>query len=311
MIGKAVILFSDYLSKSYWLNVLFTHRTFETIFSVLGKVWFVVTILSFFIPATKLYISNHAYITIGIVSLILVWTLRPRLSVESNVESCDFHIEIKVGNIFDFRGAYVISTNTTFDTDTDIVNGYISINSLQGQATNKFYKNQISDLDSDLDRLLEREDFNILNDDRIGKRKRYPVGTVVQLKKLGKVLYWVAIADLNNQGSIEGVEFDDIKKSLSQLWKKIETSGNIDPVVIPLLGSSRCRINKSRIEFVKEIVNSFVLASKEKKLCERLIIVISPQDYKQYKIDLNHLGEYLNCRCSFTELLATNFERSK
>lgn len=301
MFNKFIALLSEYSSRSYWLNVVLTRDTFESAFSVLGKIWFVITVISLFAPSIKPYISQHPYLLIGITVLILGWVVRPKLSVRSNIKNCDIHIEIKVGNIFDFNGVYVIGTNTTFD--TDINNGLISRNSLQGQVASRFYKNQISELDADLECLVGGLDFDKLDDGRIGKTRRYPLGTVIQLKKANKVFYWVAIANFNKQGSIESVSFDDLQASILQLWKKIEIVGNIDPIIMPLLGSSRCRIQKSRTEFAKAIIDSFIFACREKRLCEKLVIVISPQDYKKYAIDLRYLEDYLNCGCKFPELI--------
>jgi len=302
MIGRLTALFSDLLSRSHWLNVVLTRRTFENIFSAFGKIWLLIAVASFFFSAAKPYLSQNPYLLIGIMLLISIWVGRPKLSIRSNVNNCDMQIEIQVGNIFDFRGTYVISTNTTFD--TDVSSGIISKNSLQGQFASKFYKDKVSELDSDLEELLSGLPFDELNDGRFGKKKRYPIGTVIQLKKSNKVFYLVAIANLNKHGSVESVGFEDIQKSLSKLWNKIEATGNIDPIVIPLLGSSRCRLKQSRTDFAKAIINSFALACIEKKLCEKLIIVISPQDYRKYAIDLHHLNEYLNCRCTFPELVS-------
>ncbi|MDJ0619738.1 MAG: DUF6430 domain-containing protein [Calothrix sp. MO_192.B10] len=310
MICRFIVSFNDFLSKNHWVNVIFTRRTFDNIFSAFGKIWLLITVVSFFSPVAKDSLNQNPYFLVGIIILVSIWVSRPKLSVRSNVRNSDIHIEIQVGNIFDFRGTYVISTNTTFD--TDVSSGIISKNSLQGQFASKFYKNKINELDSDLENLLNGLQFEKLNDDRLGKKKRYPLGTVIQLKKSNKgllkksktVFYLVAIANLNKHGSIESISFEDIQESISELWKKIEATGNIDPIVIPLLGSSRCRLKQSRTDFAKVIINSFVLACRNKKICEKLIIVISPQDYRKYAIDLHHLNEYLNCRCTFPELVS-------
>lgn len=302
LFNKVIASVSEYFSRSYWLNVILTRNTLESAFSVLGKIWFVITVLSLFVPNIKPYISQHPYPLISITVLILVWAARPKLSVRSSVKNCDIHIEIKVGNMFDFDGVYVIGTNTTFD--TDIENGLISKNSLQGQVSSRFYTSQIGELDADLERSLDELDFDELDGDRAGKTRRYPLGTVIRLKKGTKVFYWVAIANFNKQGSIESVSFDDLQASILKLWKKIEIAGNIEPVIMPLLGSSRCRIQKSRTEFAKAVIDSFIFSCREKRLCEKLVIVISPQDYIKYSIDLRHLEDYLNCRCEFPELIS-------
>ena len=225
---------------------------------------------------------------------------RPKLSIRKKLKELDSQIEIQVGNLFDFQGAFVIGCNTAFDTNTNI--GMISKNSLQGQCISRFYHGKISTLDSDITKELKNQSFEELTDDRSGKKKRYPLGTVVKLKNKNKVFYWISIANLNEYGSVEDIDFEVIQEGLTKLWEKVKKSGNIDPLVIPLIGSSRCRIKKSRTEFVKAIIESFVLVCKDKKISEKLIIVISPQDYKRYSINLKQLEEYLICRCNFPDL---------
>lgn len=300
MLSRLSLFFSDFFTRSHWLNIVLTRKTFDDTFAAFGKIWLLINVTSFFLPATKPYLSDNSYLLIGVIVAMTVWVSRPRLSVLSNVKNCDMQIEIQVGNLFDFRGACVIGTNSTFDVDTST--GVISPESLQGQFASRFYKNKFSELDADLERVLNGLGFDELNDGRAGKKQRYPLGTVAQLRKSNKIFYMVAIANLNSHGSIENSSFDNIQHSLSELWKKVESTGNIDPLVIPLLGSLRCRLKQSRNDFVKEIINSYAVACIDKKLCEKLIIVISPQDYKKHEIDFEKLKSYLNCKCTFPEL---------
>jgi hypothetical protein len=302
MISRVSLTCSDFFSRSHWLNVVFTRKTFDDTFAVLGKIWLLINVTSLISPAAKSYLSETPYLLIGVMVLIAFWVSRPRLSVLSNVKNCDMQIEIQVGNIFDFRGAYVIGTNSTFEVNTNT--GIISPNSLQGQFSSKFYRNNFPELDADLEKSLKESQFDELADGRVGKKRQYPLGTVAQLKKANKIFYMVAIANLNSHGSIDNSSFEDIQHSLSELWKKVEATGNIDPLIIPLLGSLRCRLKQSRNDFVKEIINSYAVACKDKKLCEKLVIVISPQDYKKHEIDFQKLKDYLNCKCTFPELTA-------
>lgn len=300
MISRLLLVFSDFFTRSHWLNIVLTQKTFDDTFAAFGKIWLLINVISFFLPAAKPYLSDNSYLLMGVIIVMAFWVSRPRLSVLSNVKNYDMQIEIQVGNLFDFRGAYVIGTNSTFDVDTST--RVISPESLQGQFALRFYKNKFTELDADLERTLNGLEFDELNDGRAGKKKRYPLGTVAQLRKSNKIFYMVAIANLNVHGAIEDSSFDNIQYSLSELWKKVESTGNIDPLVIPLLGSLRCRLKQSRNDFVKEIINSYVGACIDKKLCEKLIIVISPQDYKKHEIDLEKLKSYLNCKCTFPEL---------
>jgi Domain of unknown function (DUF6430) len=303
MINRLSLVFSDFFTRSHWLNIILTKKTFDDVFAAVGKIWLLINVTSLFLPTTKPYLSDNLYLFIGVIFVMAIWVSRPRLSVINNVKNCDMQIEIQVGNLFDFRGAYVIGTNSTFDVDTST--GVISPESLQGQFSSRFYKNNFSELDADLERALNGLKYDELNDGRVGNKKRYPLGTVAQLKKSKKIFYMTAIANLNSHGSIEDSSFENIQHSLSELWKKVDSTGNIDPLVIPLLGSLRCRLKQSRNDFVKEIINSYAVACMDKKLCEKLIIVISPQDYRKHEIDFEKLKSYLNCKCTFPELTSS------
>jgi hypothetical protein len=300
MISRLSLAFSDFFTRRHWLNTILTRKTLDDTFAAFGKIWLLINVTSFFLPATKPYLSDNSYLLIGVIVAMAIWVSRPCLSVLSNVENCDMQIEIQVGNLFDFRGAYVIGTNSTFDVDTST--GVISPESLQGQFASRFYKNKFPELDADLESALNGFEFDELNDGRVGKKKKYPLGTVAQLRKSNKTFYLVAIANLNSHGSIENSSFDNIQHSLSELWKKVNSNGNIDPLVIPLLGSLRCRLKQSRNDFAKEIINSYSAACLDKKICEKLIIVISPRDYRKHEIDFEKLRSYLNCKCTFPEL---------
>lgn len=301
MIDRSLILFTKLISKSHWLHVVLTRRTVDDLFSAFGKIWLIIAVTSFFFTNAKPYLSQNPYLLIGTMLSISLWVGRPRLTVSTRLKNCDIDLEIRVGSLFNLRGAYVVSTNTTFDTDINA--GIISKNSLQGQLTSKFYSDDIAQLDSDLERLLRELAFEQLAEPRLGKSKRYPIGTTLKLNKEEKTFYLVAIANLNEHGTVE-TSFENIQESLSALWKKIESVGNVEPVIIPLVGSGRCRLKQSRTDFAKEIINSFIVACCDKKLCEKLIIVISPEDYRKYDIDLYQLNEYLKCKCTFPELIS-------
>ncbi|WP_334191165.1 macro domain-containing protein (plasmid) [Synechococcus elongatus PCC 11801] len=296
-----LLIVTEFFTKEHWLHTVFSRKTIDYFFSLLGKFWLAFNITSAVWPSIKSYTYNY-YLIVGFIIVTFLYASRPHLSIVSNVKNCDMKIEIHIGDIFDFSGAYVIPTNTTFD--VDISTGIISSQSLQGQFASRLYNNNFQDLDNDLECALNGINYKELSDNRIGKKKKYPIGTIAQIRKSDKVFYMVAIANLNSYGAIENAGFADIQDSLLELWNKVGSAGNIDPLVIPLIGSLRCRLKEPRIEFVKEIVNSYSKACVNKKLCEKLIIVISTEDYKKHEIDTNQLEEYLNCKCKFPEFSA-------
>ena len=55
--------------------------------------------------------------------------------------------------------------------------------------------------------------------------------------------------------------------------------GNLEDVAIPLIGTGRAGIrNVTREKVVKEIINSFMESSKQRKVTENLIICVHPFD---------------------------------
>lgn len=295
--SKLVNNFPIFLSRSYWKYTFLNKKTLEAIFSCLGGMWLIISIINFFFPSINIYLVQNWKIFFSITCLYVFWVRQPKNLTVERLNSRDLDIEIRIGDIFNFLGAKVISTNTTFD--TDIQNNIISINSLQGQFFAKHYDN-VTHLDLDIERSLVGRDGKELQEKTIGKKKQYKVGAISKLRAKDETFYLLAIADLNKDG-VAQTTFENIKISLAELWEYIGNSGNMEQIVIPLVGSGRCRLPQTRNIFAKEIIKSFIAACSYRKLCEKLTIVISPYDYKQHDIDLYELGEYLRYQCKYTE----------
>lgn len=244
-------------------------------------------------------------IWIAIVIILSMVRNSPTSLVSCRLNGKDISIEIRIGNIFDIEGAYVISTNSTFD--TDLSKGLISPKSLQGQFTEKYY-DKVEHLDKDLEEALEQE-FPILKEE-IENTKRYEIGgkaicyeigTVAKVCPQGQIVYLVAIGHMNKDGKAYST-FEEVLEGLGKLWYYISEHGELEPVVVPVLGTGLTRLANTRENMVREIIKSFITACSEKKFCEKLTIVISPKDYREHKIDLRELGNYLQHHCRYTIL---------
>ncbi|MCK6594436.1 MAG: DUF6430 domain-containing protein, partial [Bacteriovoracaceae bacterium] len=97
-----------------------------------------------------------------------------------------------------------------------------------------------------------------------------------------------------------------IQNSLYSLWQYLHTKGNYGHIIIPLLGTGLARINKSRIDVAKEIIKSFSAAISQGKLCEKLTICISPDDYLKHQLDIDELNEYIQHICKFTNITTSS-----
>lgn len=225
----------------------------------------------------------------------LLGECRPRRSIAGRLKDTDVQIRIWIGDIFDISdSAFVIGTNSTFDTSGSIIDP----GSVQGQFTRKYYGDE-SNLDRDLEKQLDDEACEMIQDSRKGKRRRYGMGTVVKVQPAGETAYMVAIADMNEHGTASG-SWEDIVESLGKLWYYIGKRGETKPVAVPVLGTGNARILQSREQVIKEIISSFIAACSEKRFSDRLTIVIAKDDYYKCKIDIAELENYVKCVCRYT-----------
>lgn len=206
----------------------------------------------------------------------------------------DFELEIKIGNIYKEKGSLIIGSGSTFDTSCNV-----SKNSLIGKFIKKYYKNKTEHLDNIIKKSLNRYSYVNLEDGRKGKKKRYKLGTVAQVPfKNNRRAYLLALNDTNIDGNAEALPFSKLEEILNELWRYIPKH-KLDfdeQIVIPLLGTKFCGINKSKKEIINLILKTFANHSKENNICKKLTIVISFKDYLDSKIqlqDLLFLAEYI------------------
>lgn len=289
--------FSIYISKTYWSHFLSQwKRILESFFYLLGLIAAIVTILMFLLNTEmQNQLKIYCYYGIVIVFFLAILLNRPKLSIIQQLPQRDINIEIRVADVFDIKGAYIIGTNTTFD--TEIGNGIISESSIQGQFTKKFYSDY-THLNNDLNNKLLQYPFDEINFEKKGKLKSYKMGTVVKISIRDVTAYFVAMAILN-ENSVAKSTFEDIKTSLSNLWEFISTNGGNEPIIIPILGSNYGRLTEKRDQIINEIVKSFIAACTTKKFTEKLIIAIHPDDYIKWNLDLNELKVVLEYQCKY------------
>ena len=151
------------MKLSFFLKNLHLKPLFKKFLTVFGAMWLLIEHLVVFFPQ-MLQIGINLYLYFGSIlvplgiALYLVW--RDFLSSLSVVlPGTDVSIAIRVGDIFQMKGAFIISTNTTFDTDIShrkgvASNHLISPKSLQGQFTKKYYDGRV-----DILRLGDRGSF--------------------------------------------------------------------------------------------------------------------------------------------------------
>lgn len=288
---KLEYYFRSFKTKSYWSYALFTTDSVKTFMAVVGGVWLFIDIFSSIGIFAKEQISwwNLVYVAL-IALLIVVFTRRPLTKITYKHPGKDLIIEVRIDDIFSLTGQKIIGTNTTFD--TDLSNNIISPRSLQGQFTDRFFPNNISELDTRISKQLEgREYFEVQKE---GKKKQYPFGTTIKFNLQGEFYYWFAMAEMNESNNVK-TTLNQLQKSLEGLWDFMEVSSERLPTVIPLVGSAFGRIGIKRKKLIALIAQTFVAAieSSSTTFIDKLIIVVSPKDVERFELNLFEVKDML------------------
>ena len=280
----------SFKTKSYWVYALWSVDSVKTFIAVVGGVWTVADIFDSYKLIDKRALPFYSIILLLLLGLIVVIvTRRPVKKIVYKYPGQDLKIEVRIDGLFRVAGQKVISTNTTFD--TDISNGIISLNSLQGQFTQKFYPGELQKLDSELNRGLAGLPYTIVQKQE-GKKDRYELGTTVKLKLADQYFYWFAMSDLNNNNNAK-TTLKNVNQALDGLWNYIETKGEKADTVMPVIGSGLGRLTTSRKKLIAIIAQSFINASENQIFSNKLIIVVHPNDVEKSGINLFEVKDLL------------------
>ena len=222
----------------------------------------------------------------------------------------DIHVEVKIGNILNMSGDIVIPSNTTFDTSFE--QDIISLNSIQGQFTKKYFSDNIKQLDEKIntslnDKKNKNTDKEYVKDKKKGKKYKYDYGTTIKLELTDKkVAYFVAISEMNND-CVASTDSEKLLESLLKLWDTIANKGSKNTINIPLIGTGCGRITEGREVIAKLIVDSLITAlSTGNSFLSQLNIIIYPNDLLLHEIDVNGLCDFIKFHCDNFEYNSTN-----
>ena len=288
---------SGFLSRDWWLGFG------RNLLALFGAIWLAVEIVSFFDKDIELFLSTKGWWFFALGLVVACFFSRPRKVFRFQLKGRDVAIEICIANAFEISGDLVVPTNTTFDTDLD---GRIpKAHSIQGEFTQRYYDSEVSHLDLDIDKELANEDYHFeeQTERKRGKKRRYPIGTVIQLKRSKRLFYLVANTHINDAG-VASTTIDNLRESLAKLWYYISEKGAKGDIVIPLLGTGKARLGEKREDIFLEIIRSFVASCSSGTYCDKLIVAIFPPDVIKHRIDLNYLKRYLEYSCKYARFEA-------
>lgn len=268
-------------------------RLGATFLSIFGLLWLFIEPGGLFLPQWLNW-GWVGYVGLVFFSLLIaVIRCLPRTSFSRPLSSPDAVVMIKIGDLFDEPAHLVIGTNDVFDTELGEV---IKPSSVQGQFLNRMYHGDQKRLDRDIEAELEHLDtLKTWEPNKPkGKRWRYPMGTTIALGGGDKRYFLNAYGRMGNDLRVKATA-DGIWHSLSCLWEQVRLKGHGAEVAIPVVGSDLARTNLPRMALTKLIILSFIAASKETFVAQKLTIVIHPKDVDL--VDLYALEEFLDSTC--------------
>ncbi|MCT2977621.1 hypothetical protein EFN79_02345 [Propionibacterium freudenreichii] len=221
----------------------------------------------------------------AVYGLVRAWP-RP---IRQEYNSPNTTIEIVKGDLFDQDCNIVAGTCDTFDTSVPNV---IARDSVQGQALDRLYGGDIDQLDRELATALQGRPIGATIQ-KPGKTKKYGVGTVATLSHASHRLYFLAYSEMNKDNEAQSTP-DGIWRSLASLWKEVSRTANGTPVAIPVIGGGQSRLSQvmPAQDSIRFIILSFMFASRIKKVCNELRIVVRESDFD--RLDRLQLQAFLS-----------------
>ena len=278
----------------------------EALLQAFGVLWLFIEATDYFFsaPDWTAFVRSGWWLFCICGLLLAMWRAWPKRSVEARIEGTDVIVEVRIGNVLTQGGAIIVGSNTTFDTSLE--DGTISRTSVQGQFTEKYFGN-VTELDQKLHQALKNvpSTSRTTDDKPYGKVKEYELGTLAPIEVSGRKAYFVVIARLNSE-RVASSDANAFQDALPKIWNGLRSRGGMEKLVCPVLGSGYSRLILTRKELVQSIIRSFVVASREGKLTEKLSIVVRPEDLKQGRLSFEDLRRFLECECLYAQAPRTS-----
>lgn len=270
-------------------------RLLASVAIAFGAFWLVLEPVSLVFPSL---IEKNWPLFVGVVIVSIAagfWRARPRNRLTIRLPPTDVSITIAVGDVLEQTGNVVIGSNDVFD--SDLADDIISPTSVQGQLLKVVFKEDLKDLDRQIERSLSGIDYEVDTEKVFGKTKRYPIGTVAIAKQNDTRYFLPAIARMSahhpphTSATISGVQV-----ALTETWRVIGQGGQRESVHAPIVGSHLARLGLSRTWLIQMMILSFVAVTKKEAGSASLTIWVAEKDASI--VDFAALEDWLHALCA-------------
>lgn len=284
------------------MNSLLTHYLSDKVRrDILSTAYLVWTSLELFcslvtyFSSFDLSIARQGYLGFGLVLLVGLaygfWHCRPFTTFVFTDHS-GLDLAVRVGDVFEEHGNLVVGMSDCFDTKIGTV---ISQESLQGQLVGRLYGGDVDRFEKDVKSALKTLSIVPVTDPtkKSGKCSRYPLGTTIVLSSGSRKIFAPAYATMGSNLMARST-IGDMWKTLGGLWDIVRANGDMQPLVMPIIGTDRARVegvNNKYQTMAKLILLSYVLFARTQPIAKSFILMVSAADASQ--IDFYDLRDFL------------------
>jgi hypothetical protein len=272
----------DVRNKRFWRGFL-THSL-----SALGVIAALLGVYDIFVPRTLEKVDFPQVLIVPALALLYAgWRSWP-YPIEQHYSTPDMQIRLITGDLFAQPCNLVIGMCDTFDVETPHI---IATTSVQGQFLERIYQRDVSGLRGDVRLALARVS-PIAHIEKEGNTDKYAIGTVATIKHQRKQYYCVAYTEMDHDNNVAS-SIGMLWESLTKLWDEVRKESNGDPVAIPVIGLGQSGMSAVLPiqDSIRFIILSFMFASRQRRVCNGLDIVLRAQDEK--RVDMLEIQAFL------------------
>ena len=275
-------------------------RLVVSFFGFVGASWLVLEVISYFFPNLRdLLPPAVGFLLLLILAAVYaVWRSRPRLQLQHTISGTNYTIRVKVGNLFEEvdkdpkRVCLVVGTNDYFDTELHQI---INPKAIDGQFIERYFNGSSHELDAEIETLLRAAHVRGEPHPKpCGKEMRYPLGTVLPIRRENKLFLFTAFFHMNDK-CVAYSNAHELWDSLMKLWDAVKQHGKGREIVVPIIGSGLGGVNLTRLVLAQLVLLSFVAASRQSKVADAMTLVIYSGDID--KISTEELDEFVHSIC--------------
>lgn len=214
-----------------------------------------------------------------------IYQTQPKKSV--NLLMRDFRINISFGDLFSKKGIVVIPVNEFFDTIVD--DRVIAHKTIHGQFIDKYFSNNINNLDDMISQALAGEvQVTPRYQRNHAKTIPYPIGTCIDIVHNGITYVLFALTHFNEQ-DVAYLERKDFGLAIQGLMSHLHDMNNDRPVYMPVIGTGMSKMQRSHQRVLTYFLDCIDFTN-ESSLPAGLNIVVYEGD--KDKVNLSLVEEY-------------------